>query len=612
MHAHAQRRWIVGLLFVFTSWIGPAGVSAADTASKAKVAIQQAHEAVREALQRELYGLDEDREELLSTALSAAPDHAAARWHQGYVRSASGEWIKADDRTNVRRQKLLKAYENLRSTYGNSVRQQLELADWCNKQGLKEQERVHLLRVCELAPDHSAARQRLGFARVGNDWVSREEMKRQQARDLAAREALFHWMPIFNKMLGQLTDSNPQKREVAIAKLKQIHDPAALPAMQQVLGTRGEELELLVVEATAQMTDPAAVAALARHAVFSPSLFVRHTAAAKLQVCDRDSYVPMLVSSMFTPVISQVAEVSLPDGRIGYRQTFLREGAERQELLVLDTQYRRVGAPNGNVQETLGVAVNDARMTALRMERAAAAQNAATAALNDRITWVLNKATHQELPAQPDEWWTWWNDQNEIFVQGDKPVATVQLTRNVTVVERNPNSRTSTLGTGTAGSGASAISMTGGRMDCLAAGTPVWTEQGAVAIEKIRSGDLVLSRDIESGELAFKAVLRTTIRPASPLIRIHAGDETFETSGGHLFWVSGEGWTKSRQLETGMVLHTAHGPARVTNVSAAPAAPTYNLVVADFNTYFVGQQKLLSHDNTVRRPTNVVVPGLKP
>jgi len=570
-----------------------------------------AEQTVREALQREVYGLDQDREQLLSAALKAAPDNAAARWHQGYVRSATGEWIKADDKSNKKRQALLKGYENLRGTYADTATDQLELADWCAKHALREQERVHLLRVCELNPDHSGARQRLNFVRIGNEWVSRDEIARQQARDGAAQKALAHWTPLIQKLASQLAASDLNKREAAAAQIKQIHDPAALPALQQVLGTRGEEMELLVVETTARMTDPAAVAALARHAVFSPSLFVRHTAATKLQACDRDSYVPLLVSSMFTPVVSQIAEVALPNGRIGYRHAFLREGADRHELLILDTQYRRIAAPNGDVRESMNVAANDAQRTAWRMEQAAAAQNAATRALNDRIAWVLSTATHEKLPAVPDDWWSWWNDQNEVFVQGSKPVATVQLARTVAIVETDPNSLGSGNGTGAAGSGSRSISASGGRMDCLAAGTPVWTERGEVAIEKVRAGDLVLSRDVESGELAFKPVLRTTVRPASPLVKIYAGNETFETSGGHLFWVSGEGWVKSRMLETGMVLHTADGPARVTHVAEAPAEQTYNLVVADFNTYFVGQQKVLSHDNTVRRPTSVVVPGLK-
>ena len=37
---------------------------------------------------------------------------------------------------------------------------------------------------------------------------------------------------------------------------------------------------------------------------------------------------------------------------------------------------------------------------------------------------------------------------------------------------------------------------------------------------------------------------------------------------------------------------------------------TYNLVVADFNTYFVGPEKILTHDVTERRPTRSIVPGL--
>ena len=36
----------------------------------------------------------------------------------------------------------------------------------------------------------------------------------------------------------------------------------------------------------------------------------------------------------------------------------------------------------------------------------------------------------------------------------------------------------------------------------------------------------------------------------------------------------------------------------------------YNLVVADFNTYFVGDHLLLVHDNTPRRPPTVPVPVL--
>lgn len=582
MNAFAWRLRGLFLLFLCGS-VGAAGsLFAADASSTAQKQAQAA-DAVREALQREAYGLDTDRAQLLASALKTDPDNAAARWHQGYIKSATGEWVPADHHCDKKQLANLRLYEKIRDTYENTVASQLSLADWCGKQGLKEQERVHLLRVCELSPDHPSARQRLNFARVGNDWVLREELVRAQAREVAAQKALAQWSATITKLASQLTSSDLKRREVAVDRLKQIHDPAALPALNAVLASRDENMEMLVLEVTAQMTDPAAAAAIARHAVFSPSIVVRQKAAEKLRASELDHFVPLLVSSMYTPVISRMEAVSLPNGRIGYRHEFLREGADRQELLVLDTTYRNRGGAGAGV-----LAAMEASNTARRLEDAAQRQNEATAKLNDRIAWVLKTATGADVPAQPDEWWAWWNDQNEVFVEGSKQLYVAYQSRQVNVA-----------------------TPTGGSHDCLAAGTPVWTALGEVPIEKVRAGDLVLSRNIETGELAYKPVLRTTVRPVSPLVKIHAGSESFETSGGHLFWVSGEGWKRSRQLETGMVLHTASGPARVTQVGEGAKAQTFNLVVADFNTYFVGKQKLLSHDNTVRQPTSVVVPGLQ-
>lgn len=70
----------------------------------------------------------------------------------------------------------------------------------------------------------------------------------------------------------------------------------------------------------------------------------------------------------------------------------------------------------------------------------------------------------------------------------------------------------------------------------------------------------------------FVAVTGDSVKDA-PVLR--AGNEVFETSGGHLSRVSGQGWVNSRKLETGMVLHTAAGPARGTQVSESGARPTY-------------------------------------
>ena len=50
---------------------------------------------------------------------------------------------------------------------------------------------------------------------------------------------------------------------------------------------------------------------------------------------------------------------------------------------------------------------------------------------------------------------------------------------------------------------------------------------------------------------------------------------------------------------------------RVSRVEEAEFAPTYNLIIADFHTYFVGDGRVMCHDNTVAEPTNALVPGLQ-
>jgi hypothetical protein len=46
------------------------------------------------------------------------------------------------------------------------------------------------------------------------------------------------------------------------------------------------------------------------------------------------------------------------------------------------------------------------------------------------------------------------------------------------------------------------------------------------------------------------------------------------------------------------------------SVTPDKTEPAYNLVVEGFHSYFAGKGKYLTHDNTIRRPTDRVVPGL--
>ena len=51
---------------------------------------------VREALQREAYGLNAERDQLLQQAVEADPEAALPHWYLGQVRTAEGKWQAVD------------------------------------------------------------------------------------------------------------------------------------------------------------------------------------------------------------------------------------------------------------------------------------------------------------------------------------------------------------------------------------------------------------------------------------------------------------------------------------------------------------------------------------
>ena len=131
-----------------------------------------------------------------------------------------------------------------------------------------------------------------------------------------------------------------------------------------------------------------------------------------------------------------------------------------------------------------------------------------------------------------------------------------------------------------------------------------------MAIEAVKTGELVLSQNPETGELAYRPVFYTTVRPPSRLIEIHLGSTVIRVSRGHPLWVDGIGWQMAKELKAGQRLHTPAGSVEIESAQQNGEAECYNLVVADFNSYFVGEHRFLVHDNLLRQVTTATVPGL--
>jgi len=142
---------------------------------------------------------------------------------------------------------------------------------------------------------------------------------------------------------------------------------------------------------------------------------------------------------------------------------------------------------------------------------------------------------------------------------------------------------------------------------CFVAGTLVDTSEGLRRIEEIEVGDLVLSRNEVTGETAYKPVTELIRRHDREAWRLalqvvdengNLREEIFETTDDHPWRTVDGRWAPTMDLRPEMEIITARGPpARVVSVErTGRTAPTYNLEVADFHTYFVGDARVWVHN----------------
>lgn len=101
------------------------------------------------------------------------------------------------------------------------------------------------------------------------------------------------------------------------------------------------------------------------------------------------------------------------------------------------------------------------------------------------------------------------------------------------------------------------------------------------------------------------------LRPLTLAENADGKSQVIRASGGHPFWVSGKGWVRARELTAGSRLHGLERFIDVKEVEfEEKPTKTFNLVVSEFHSYFVGPEAVLSHDNSLVQPIQSVVPGL--
>ena len=142
-----------------------------------------------------------------------------------------------------------------------------------------------------------------------------------------------------------------------------------------------------------------------------------------------------------------------------------------------------------------------------------------------------------------------------------------------------------------------------GKWLCFTAGTPVLMSNGAVKpIEKIKVGDLVLSRDEATSRTQAKKVVRLFRHRTNMTLVLHfRGGATIETTPTHPFYVQNNGFVPAGRLAIGTSIVTRAGPCAVLEkvTRRFKSATVYNFEVEDFHTYFVGKDELWVHNNCV-------------
>ncbi|MDG5488841.1 polymorphic toxin-type HINT domain-containing protein [Sphingomonas sp. BGYR3] len=138
---------------------------------------------------------------------------------------------------------------------------------------------------------------------------------------------------------------------------------------------------------------------------------------------------------------------------------------------------------------------------------------------------------------------------------------------------------------------------------CFVAGTMVATPDGFAAIETLKEGDLVLSKNEATNELGAKPITGLIRPDPKPVFAVMLDDpngerELFHATDDHPWKVEGKGWVETKDLRPGDRIDTADGDDMVLAevIDTGKVEQTYTLEVADWHTFFVGNDKVWVHN----------------
>ncbi|WP_088255973.1 glycohydrolase toxin TNT-related protein [Fimbriiglobus ruber] len=136
-----------------------------------------------------------------------------------------------------------------------------------------------------------------------------------------------------------------------------------------------------------------------------------------------------------------------------------------------------------------------------------------------------------------------------------------------------------------------ALARWAGYIACFAGGTPIRTPDGWRAIKDLRVGDVVLSRDEHNPDGPVEPKVIEEVFTRYGLIwELRVGGQVIRTTAEHPFYAWDKGWTAANLLAVGDRVLGEDGRWVTIEGSrdTGETEPVYNVRIADYHTYFVG------------------------
>jgi hypothetical protein len=222
----------------------------------------------------------------------------------------------------------LDGYVLRRAAASGTAQAQFDLGSYCDQHKLPDLARLHFETALKLDPSFGPAHEKLGHTRVGDRWLSGDDLrvaqglvkyrgrwvtkeeKQQHEQDTATAAEQSSWVRRIRAWREMISLGSPDKRRDAEAQLLSIRDPAAIKPLVRTLGTDTDDMRSLLARVLGTIPGAESTSALATQLVVEEEADLREKFLGELEKRNDPAATKTLVRALRsseTPVVNRAA-----------------------------------------------------------------------------------------------------------------------------------------------------------------------------------------------------------------------------------------------------------------------------------------------------------------